>query len=346
MSNVENVTELRLDEMRQKYYSIRREVFAQSTSPKTPRANRHLVNQRLFREQVERICAGANLNLYSTTTPTSKALVWNHLWTKIKYAGIRAQAASNEIKGIEPFFRDYLALRGKDWSLRIEWQPKLRRYRILEEGASSSDFRNRRGVFRGVQTNGKLTKLCMTVITARRFAEYFEKNPDAPALDFITQRTPPADIWKIHESLMEKGYRSHLTCCHLLMDLGFEVIKPDIVVTRLFLLWGWLHEAISDLPSDLSELDLVGKGKYGVRYLYYSPQMYRPVIDLARRIVAQLDPIELQRGVGWTTKNPLREFDLFVVKSGQEPDAAFGIERVLFRSERLVSARIRCRHCS
>jgi hypothetical protein len=77
-------------------------------------------------------------------------------------------------------------------------------------------------------------------------------------------------------------------------------------------------------------VDLEGKGKYGSQYLYTKPVIYKPVIDLAQRVVAQLDSTELIVDIGWATNNPIREFDIFLVKAGQLPEKEWGIERRLY----------------
>ena len=58
--------------------------------------------------------------------------------------------------------------------------------------------------------------------------------------------------------------------------------------------------------------------------------MYKPVIDLARGIVSDLDVGTLVADIGWATNNPMREFDIFVVKAGQLPEREFGVERRLY----------------
>ena len=113
--------------------------------------------------------------------------------------------------------------------------------------------------------------------------------------------------------------------------MGFEVIKPDIVITRLFLAWGWLHLVVPRLPPDLSADDLKGKGKYGSRFMYMKPVLYKPVIDLARAIVKATSRNDLIADIGWATDNPLREFDMFVVKYGQKPEEDFGVVRTLYQ---------------
>src|SRR5262249_8123408 len=141
------------------------------------------------------------------------------------------------------------------------------------------------------------------------------KLPATPVLDFVTGGHPTTDIWAIHEHLMESvGYTSDLTAIHFMMDLGFPVIKPDIVITRLFLEWDWLRKVVPTLPADLS-------------LAYVKPIIYKPVIDLARKIVEQTSQQDLIADIGWSTTNPVREFDIFTVSYGQVPDNGWGIMR-------------------
>ncbi len=80
---------------------------------------------------------------------------------------------------------------------------------------------------------------------------------------------------------------------------------------------------------DLTLADLEGQGQYRGRYHYTHPRVYRPIIDLSREIVAGLNPNDLRNDIGWVTGNPLREFDFFLVKSGQMPEPQAGLERRL-----------------
>ncbi|MDB4890262.1 MAG: hypothetical protein JWL61_2117 [Gemmatimonadetes bacterium] len=109
-----------------------------------------------------------------------------------------------------------------------------------------------------------------------------------------------------------------------MMDLGYPVVRPDIVLTSLFLKFGWLHHADASLPA-LRKIDLHGKGQFGARFRYDKPRMFKLVIDTARQVVATLNADELQADIGWMTANPLREFDLFMVKAGQKPEAQYGL---------------------
>jgi hypothetical protein len=149
-------------------------------------------------------------------------------------------------------------------------------------------------------------------------------------LNFVTGGHPTSDVWAIHEHLMSIGYTKDLTALHFMMDLGFPVIKPDIVITRLFLEWGWLRMVVPNLPGDLSPDDLRGKGKYRQRFEYVKPNMYKAVIELARQIVGVTSQEELIADTGWATENPLREFDIFTVTYGQVPDNEWGVMRTLY----------------
>lgn len=162
--------------------------------------------------------------------------------------------------------------------------------------------------------------------------------------------TAVAEQGGIHGHLMKIGYRSNLTALHFLMTIGLQVIKPDIVISKLFLDWGWLHKIIPELPQDVCFDDLRGKGKYGSRFQYTSEKMYKPAINLARQIVAITKREDLEKDIGWVTGNPIREFDVFTVKYGQKPEKDFGVERTLYESpttpvnEKSTESREFCAH--
>ena len=200
---------------------------------------------------------------------------------------------------------------------------------MIHGGDQVHAFLNRTGCFEDRQTIGNRPKLSNIVSVARKLNAFVNSYPDRPALEFVTDGAADTDVWGIHAHLLDLGYRADLTALHCMMDLGFAVIKPDVMISRLFFHLGWLQEIVPGLPEDLSMADLDGKGAHGSRYVYTKPGMYRPCIDLARRIVAAVDPEELRQDIGWVTANPLREFDLFMVKSAQQPESTFGLTRTL-----------------
>ena len=58
--------------------------------------------------------------------------------------------------------------------------------------------------------------------------------------------------------------------------------------------------------------------------------MYKPIIEVALEIVSITKQQELKKDIGWVTCNPIREFDIFIVKYGQKPEKEFGVERTLY----------------
>lgn len=197
---------------------------------------------------------------------------------------------------------------------------------LIQGGARINDFLNREGIFYGKQTVGNLVKLNKTVRLARSYTAHVRSGEP---LDFVTSGLDIDSVWPIHKHLQEIGYTSDLTALHFMMDLGFQVIKPDIVISRLFLTLGWLHDVIPSLPQDLTVDDLVGKGKYKSKYQYTKPIVYKPIIDLARKIIRCTTQSDLQDDIGWSTNNPIREFDIFMVKFGQEPEKHWGLTKNL-----------------
>jgi hypothetical protein len=313
-----------IDAMRTKYREIRRQVYERATEPITADEERHTRNKATFQHAVTAGCNRADLTHYNAATALARTELWNHLWTKNRYAGIRSQTATREIAQLTPLFNNYR------WFCEAGWDMTSNGHIVQSAGSLARSFLERTGQFAGKQTIGNVPKLRKIVAVARAYTRYFEDHPDAAAIEFVTRGLAPDDIWAVHEQLLEVGYTADLTALHFMMDAGFPVIKPDVVMSRLFFEWGWLHHAIPSLPADLRRDDLTGKGAYGTRYLYTKPTIYKPVINLARQIVRELDVAALSADIGWATNNPIREFDIFVVKAGQLPEKEIGIERRLY----------------
>ena len=312
-------------EMSEIYRKTRRAVYEEATRPLSNNLDIHRQNRERLTESVVKLCNDADLKKYSGTGKSSATAIWHHLWTKNRYAGIRSQIATTEISDIESLFDDYERFFEADWDIEASG------HNVIKGGRQVHDFLNRTGDFANKKTIGNIPKLVKIVSVARRLAKFLgDKNPDAPVLDFIKNGYNDEDIWGIHKHLMEIGYRSDLTVLHFMMDIGFQVIKPDIVISKIFLDWGWLHKKIPELPKDLSFKDLQGKGKYRQSFIYTTEKMYKPIIDLARKIVSKTKQEDLEKDIGWVTCNPIREFDIFLVKYGQKPEKEFGIERTLY----------------
>lgn len=315
-----------IESVRRSYRELRRRVYEEATLPDSRDPAQHARNKQRFRAKVSEICDAADLARYRAGTPAARTALWHHLWSKNRYAGIRAQLATDEINDLTPQFDDYA------WFIQAGWNIEAKGHEVVRgrTGALAMDFLNRSGVFANRRTVGNVPKLRKIVAVARAYKQYFDDHTAAPATRFVTDGNAESDVWPIHARLLALGYKGDLTALHFMADTGFQVIKPDLVVSRLFLDWGWLHRAMNGLPADVERQDLLGKGRYGTRYLYTKPTVYKPIIDFARAIVSGTPPRDLASDIGWCTNNPMREFDLFVVKAGQLPERDFGIERRLY----------------
>lgn len=306
------------------YRKLRAEVYERATEPTIYSTDAHTANKETFKHFVLELSSNANLLHFSSASPEARTKLWHHLWTKNRYAGIRANTATIEIRDIEELFDNY------EWFSDVDWNLESQGHQVQSAGLLARSFLNRTGQFAGKQTVGNIPKLKKIIHVARDFSTFFKSNPDSPAIDFVTRGRPLHDIWGIHRQLQNNGYKGDLTTLHFMMDVGFQVIKPDIVISRLFLDWGWLHFAAKDLPQNLTRADLVGEGSYGGRYSYTHPRIYKPIINLSRQIIAELSTEDLKNDIGWVSVNPMREFDIFVVKAGQQPEEHFGIARRLY----------------
>lgn len=314
-------------EMSELYRKIRKAVYEKATRPLSNNSDVHRKNKQTLKRAVEKLCNDADLRKYRGTDKNTATAIWHHLWTKNRYAGIRAQIATTEIRDIENIFDEYDRFSGEDWDIKAVGQ------NLIKGGLQIHDFLNRTGDFSNKQTIGNIPKLVKIVSVARLLTKFFNnKRANTPVLSFINNEHSDDDVWAIHGHLMKIGYRSDLTVLHFMMSIGFQVIKPDIVISKIFLDYGWLHKKIPGLPKDLSFQDLQGKGKYGQGFKYTSEKMYKPAIDLAREIILKTKQEDLEKDIGWVTGNPIREFDIFLVKYGQQPEKEFGIERTLYEA--------------
>jgi hypothetical protein len=219
-----------LHKMRTTYRAVRKIVYEKATCPAGGHWSQHEENKRHLRDQIVRICADANLDTVSTPDEPSRLRLWRHLWTKNRYAGIRAATASKEIEDIASIFCDYRAFASPEWDLVSKGQEAL----LHQSGEMIRHFMKRTGPFGGKPTVGNVPKLGKIVSVARAFATYVDEHPYALPISFATGSNNPADVWSVHNHLMGLGYTADLTALHCMMDLGFEVIKPDIVISRLF----------------------------------------------------------------------------------------------------------------
>jgi hypothetical protein len=227
--------------------------------------------------------------------------LWYEIWTKIRYAGFRAEYVTNvDIPNLTPFLKDFRALAGPDW----RFDPERAR-----QGKAVREFLIGGGRFAGVSYNKNERKLR----TMLRVAATFQAFPPRikPLMALFGEGYDRGDdgaLWQAHGRL--EKLVGFTTALHVLMDLGFNCVKPDIWLVRLMCLFGWIEDALPpDTPYEK------------IRRTYGTPRVARSVIARARQIASAIHP--------WNPDAPLREFDLVMVKYGQDPGEC-GIERSLF----------------
>lgn len=315
--NIDRGLDLTLDDMVRQYRAIRKQVWNEATG-----SENRPDNQKKVRERVLSVCDNARLDRYAAPDA-----LWAKMWRTIRYAGIKASIASREIGELATHFDDYRAFVSPDWDEPGATNASGGRLWTAFMSSSPQAF----PAGRRVRNRHKLRK---TVRVARALSSFVERNPGVPATKLFAP-VGETEPWRaVHQRLHDLGYTGKLTALHLMMDLGLPVVKPDIVLTKLFLAWGWLHapgltSRHEPLPSDLSFNDLKG------RFLYGDPFMYERVIDLAVQLEVRLAATNqgLREDIGWVSSSPLRELDIFIVKYGQEPDPEWGVTQSLAKRD-------------
>ncbi len=338
-----------LDEMVDAYRRIRVAVYSEATRSPSSDAIQHADSQRAFREFVTGLCADANLSSYADNSPESRQRLWRHIWTKIRYAGIRAEGASEEIEDTSEIFDDALSFCDKEWDVVFDKKNKstkngsrsVNEPNLLLSGPTARQYFERTGRFSGLSYYRNISKLMRTIKIAKALADFSRKNPNSAAIEFLSGGISSKNVWPIFRRITaEQDYLSSITALHLMMDLGYEVMKPDRVMARAFFQLGWLGQIVK-LPTGITEADIIPNSggdepedvedeeRPGSRYHYIHPTIARPIVDLSRLIAARVRKEDLESDIGWCTYNKLREFDIFMVKYGQQPEPKLGLQRNL-----------------
>ena len=338
-----------LDEMVATYRQIRKAVYREATKAPSIDPSTHSENQQIFRDFVTELCSDAKLAPYMTNTADARQRLWWHIWTKIRYAGIRAEGASNEIKNTKDIFNNYDLFTGTDWKIEFKRRANEEELNNLSVksinlhlcGKLAREYFEQAGAFEGMSYYRNIPKIKRTINLAGRFSDFARTNPNAFVIDFLSGGIDPKHIWRIHRYITKnKSYLSNITALHLMMDLGYEVMKPDRVIARAFFQLGWLQQVV-ELPPGISEAQIVpggsdedpeateDDGRSSGTFHYIHPNISRPIVDLSRLLAARIRQDDLKADIGWCTDNKLREFDIFMVKYGQEPEPKLGLHRNL-----------------
>jgi hypothetical protein len=289
-------------EMARVFERIRDAVYLEATrlSPDYP-ADKYAANQAAFIADLQELCSSARLRPDMTADD-----LWRHVWTKIRYAGFRSAYVSCEIPRLSPFLNDFRALGVSEW----RFDPAGKNH-----GVAVREFLNKDGRFAGIRYNRRAAKLEKILHAAAAFRAF---RADVPALEALFGHdygeTSDEALWQAHGRL--EKLVGFTTALHVMMDIGFNCVKPDIWMVRVMCRLGWIENV---LPAASTEPEIKGR--------YQRPNVATAVIGCARRICEVMD--------AWRPEAPLREFDFVMVKYGQDPGES-GIVRSLHREWRPV----------
>jgi len=271
-------------EMAVVFERIRAAVLQEATRPLPYDAQQHVKNQLRLKEMVAELCKDAHLQTCITVDK-----LWGHVWQKIRYAGFKAEYVNREISHLTPFFSDFRVLTGPEWL----FDPKK-----IAHGKYVREFLEKNGRFDGVRYS-KLAPKLRKILTCAALFQTFPPGVQPLACllgDNYADRSDEA-LWRTHTRLAELvGYT---TALHVMMDIGFDCVKPDIWLVRLMCRLGWIEDALPAASTDAF-----------VRKNYQQPRVAVAVINCARQIAREMHP--------WHPEAPLREFDIVMVTYGQK----------------------------
>ena len=301
------------------YEKIRTEVLEKATLPCDNNSTKQTKNQEELKKTLRKLCCPID-----KITP---AIFFKQYWEHHRWAGIRASTGSNDItihKNLG-FFSNFKNLTSPEWDYpeRVKWHCEsgwgtaalgyLKKNDVQCKKYVANPYKLKKTIKMARAINKAIDKHGEEFFLKDILSEHFYddcpkvKTLDDPSFNIICIKN-----WLKNLNKVSSGF-SNLTFLHLLMDLQFQTVKPDIVVTDLLYRLGWLSDV---LPSaTLTREDL--------RTRYTKPNVFWHVIKICLEIAKEHKPI--------ISQNAVREVDFFIVKFGQERDPNIGIERNLDR---------------
>ena len=270
-------------------------------------------------------------------------------WEKIYYAGFNSYQATKLIDSINKYsiFDDFKELTKKSWEFdKDEWieyrtycmgkygkKDWIKKSRSEEErdflikkffkksGKTSIQMmtKSHKHFSTGLQMKSNEHKMDKIIKLANLFNKLEKKGVKYPLEYFVGDEYLNEDqsnisnetFKEIHSNFNRYLGESGITSLHLMMELGFPCVKPDIVLTGLFCDLGFL-EKLETHKKWSSEK---------IKENYTHESVVNTVLDVGNKIAKEINSIY--------GNNSLRELDLVVVKFGQEPARDIGIVRNL-----------------
>ena len=313
------------------FEAVRQTIIDRATEPLSYNPEEHKNNKDKLIHKVDKL---SKISEYNASIGIDD--LWKLMYELIFYSGTRAKKASDEIESFEKYsvFSDFRKLVHRDWNFdKKEWV-KFRKYykniygsswlkhiinnknaRLLYKthfkntGIKAFQLMTKTGEFKGIKFSAMEDKMVKYITVAKHL---FDKENSCPGIPILEQFTGPNykfedyRFWGIH---CQFAYLlGEITAFHLMMDLGFNTVKPDRVLTYLFSKLGWLEV----FPPEVTK-EYVNKN-------YNNPRVWRDVIDKA---------LHLKKVIPDHYSNPLRQIDIWIVKYGQQPEDSFGITKNL-----------------
>lgn len=294
----------------------------------------HQQNKQKLKNSIKEVCDLASLERSITYDE-----FWYQAYTKIFYAGTKADKATKEIESIKQngVFNNFRNLNDESWNFdknewksfcaywkkelntKSDWLKKAKMSNKWEStithffkitGNNAINLMTKSKEYENIKFSSLAPKMCKYINLARKLIilEKDYKN----VIEYFTGKNynyEPEKFWQIHGKFAE--LLGDITSLHLMMDLGFKNVKPDRVLTYLFYKLGWLES----IEPNLSQERIV-------KNEYLNKKVWIDVINKA---------ILLEKVWKSEYSNSLRAIDLWIVKYGQEPEESFGITKNLQR---------------
>jgi hypothetical protein len=282
--------------------------------------------------------------------------MWQAIWPRITYAGTLASKASLEIESMRswlPLFQDLgnydpasYRFDVTEWKSFVDhWKSRLttksHQTQWLVHAKKHPDwnpaehFKNTSPqvwkiltrdelLYPGLKFSAKSDKVVKYLAVADFLHKHRMANPGALPLDHYTNGQTfdgthhKGEKWAQERRVLRRVREQFedqigtMTALHTMMDMGFKTIKPDRVMTYLFSQLGWLQT----LPRTLSKEQVIAS---------YTRQ---EVVD-EMTIRADVLAASLSQSHPEHASQAHRLLDIWLVKYGQNPEAAFGITRNL-----------------
>jgi hypothetical protein len=280
------------------YKELRRLLIEQGTAVAND-DHQSRINKNRFQEQLKFACESAHLDL-----DLEASRVWRILWAIPRYAYARADYVSQQdVPSLQsiPDLSSWELMASPAWLVEGDYRhavPNGEKARLFCKGAYNTPTRSYN---RAAHRLLRLTKTAQFLLSHASIGM-----PPLRAM-FPKYDGSAQSVIEVHRKLAT--ILGKLTALHVMMELGFPVVKPDRWLTRIVISLGWLEP-----------LFLRNMTRAAIDRIYGSPKCFWAAINMAAELAHALETEALYG-------NALREIDLVLVKYGQDPEVGWGLVR-------------------